>query len=380
MLNSSTPRLNSQAHRVELGRGEFLICGIDAQSLFLPQGDTASVDQLLDNLWRRRQRVLLALEMQVQTRLAALAGETGFAMALDCFKRLPEHCRRAVMEDPPIRVWLQHLPKGLLLDGGNLDSGDKLFSEQLREYCRVQGQVLQTLAEPQDGSFCRIQRYDVDPLISQVAPPSFVFDDLDEKRRLDDCSPYTTRFFSEVLRAVMTRIEHVWPEMAIMMPRFIKTIVHLPDLESRSCSAQRFAGTVMLSSSDDTLLMVEESLVHECGHQILYCVMELDPLVRPGTDVSFVLPWSGVERDAYGYFHATYIYLILAFLMEREIARGPDREQARKRLGEIVRGLKLALADFREANFFTPIGEQFLQRMLVVGTEVINRNSSHFLN
>ena len=380
MLNSSTPRLDSPAHPVVQDRNEYSICGIDARSLFLPQGDTAPLDELLDTLWRRRQRVLLALEMQVQARCRSLSNETGFTMALARFKRLPEHCRRMLMEYPTIRVWIQRMRSGNLLSNSAKKGGDELLGGLLTEYCRIQEQGLRILANPNDGSFCPIQRYDVDPLISQVAPPSFVFDNLDEKRRLDHCNPYTIEFFSEVLRAAMLRIEHAWPEMAAMMPCFIKTIIHLPDLDSRSCSAQRFAGVVLLSSSDDTLLMVEESLVHECGHQILYCVMELDPLVRPGTEVSFILPWSGAERDAYGYFHATYIYLILALLLEREVAHGPDREQAYKRLGEIVRGLKLALVDFQDADFFTPIGDKFFRGMLAVGTDMIDRNSPHFLN
>ena len=97
-------------------------------------------------------------------------------MALARFKRLPEHCRRMLMEYPTIRVWIQRMRSGNLLSNSAKKGGDELLGGLLTEYCRIQEQGLRILANPNDGSFCPIQRYDVDPLISQVAPPSFVFD------------------------------------------------------------------------------------------------------------------------------------------------------------------------------------------------------------
>ncbi|MGH7119990.1 MAG: aKG-HExxH-type peptide beta-hydroxylase [Acetobacteraceae bacterium] len=157
--------------------------------------------------------------------------------------------------------------------------------------------------------------------------------------------------------------------------RFVKIIVHLPDLESRSCSAARFAGAILLSSGDDTLLAIAESLVHECGHQVLYSVMELDPLIRGDGQRSFTLPWSGSQRDAYGYFHATYIYLILALFFERVVKSGrDDRAAARERLAAILAGLDRALGDFADADFFTQGGKAFFNRLANQAVTVIERN------
>jgi len=250
-----------------------------------------------------------------------------------------------------------------------------VFKKRLEEFCRLQKEILPRLNQPNGSQPYILQRYDVDPLIAEVAPPSFVFENLDAKRTRDASNPYTLGFLAEVLQAALKRIERVWPEMVDVFPSFVKIIIHLPDIESRSCSAQRFAGAIMLSASDDSLLAMEESLIHECGHQILYCVMELDPLIRRDAKGSFVLPWSGSERDAYGYFHATYIYLILALFFERALGReSSEDETVRQRLVTILHGLERALADFETAECFTTAGRMFFHRMGAVGREAIGRN------
>jgi HEXXH motif-containing protein len=64
---------------------------------------------------------------------------------------------------------------------------------------------------------------------------------------------------------------------------------------------------------EESVLDLEESIVHEAGHQILYRLGELTSLTRPGTPVegNYVLPWSGSQRDLFGYLHAYYIYALL---------------------------------------------------------------------
>ncbi|MGH8142347.1 MAG: aKG-HExxH-type peptide beta-hydroxylase, partial [Steroidobacteraceae bacterium] len=165
------------------------------------------------------------------------------------------------------------------------------------------------------------------------------------------------------------------PAARMNFDRFVKIIVHLPDLESRSCSAARFAGAILLSSGDDTMLAMAESLVHECGHQALYCVMELEPLICDAGQRSFTLPWSGSQRDAYGYFHAAYIYLLLALFYERVVNSGrDDQADAQERLAAILAGLDRALCDFANADFFTEAGKAFFNRLANQSVTVIERN------
>ena len=119
--------------------------------------------------------------------------------------------------------------------------------------------------------------------------------------------------------------------------------------------------------------------MHECGHQILYCVMELDPLIRDIERKSFTLPWSGAQRDAYGYFHATYIYLILALFFERVAdSNRHDRQEALFRFGAILVGLQQALGDFADADFFTETGKAFFDRLARQAVSVIGRNRHRF--
>jgi hypothetical protein len=328
---------------------------IRTAGLFLPGVDPFATDRLLDHLWRRRQASLLAGAMTLRAAVPDLAHRTGFTAAIEAFRDAPSGQRRALLEHPCLRIWLGRMTRLPRLD--SLAPGpDNPLPALLADGARLLSQAVPATYV--------VQRYDVDPLLAAAVPPSYCFDNLDAKRRRDETNPYSLAFAREVIAAALQRVAEAWPAAREDFDRYVKIVVHLPDVESRSCSAARFAGAILLSADDETLLAVAESLVHECGHQILYCVMEADPLIVETAPRSFTLPWSGAQRDAYGYFHATYIYLILALFFEKVLDRhAGDREQALGRLAAIAAGLDRALADFAEADFFTETGRSFFENL-----------------
>ena len=334
--------------------------GGPGNDILMPCGSWNSLDELLDVLWLRRQRSVVSVGLLILHRYSTLASEAGFADALDTFAALPSRTRRRLVESTPLRAWLWLMGELRLPEHGHLVDTERM-RRYLKEFRRL---VEASAAAAQEGaaaSSCEIRRYDVDALVQEVPPPSFVFDRLEERRASAANKAYSLDFFDTAVAAALREIACVWPEIAKIFPLFVTTIIHIPELEYRSCSAQRYAGTIFLSGGDDSLLALEESLVHECGHQILYCIMELTPLVTANAERVFRLPWSGSERDLYGYFHATFIYALLALYMERARTRALiNREFADTRFREIAAGLESALCDFSEPGLLTPAGHEVL--------------------
>jgi HEXXH motif-containing protein len=144
-----------------------------------------------------------------------------------------------------------------------------------------------------------------------------------------------------------------------LFPVFVRTIVHLPYADFRSASASRYSGVIFLTADDRTILEVEESIVHEWGHQVLYAVMELDPVVVDGDRGDLALPWSGARRDFYGYFHALFVYvLLLRYLEQIEDRDAEELERVHELFAHILRGAARALPDFEDDSRFTPRGRE----------------------
>jgi hypothetical protein len=346
-----------------------LIEGVDVASLFVPGEDLPACAQLLEVAWRRRQAALLALELMVARERPGEWKLSGFKDAMEIYKRLQPSVRRRLVEHPPFRVWLK-LATNLL--AGPVKPDPVRGAEVENRLAQFKCLISDVLEQPRPQPFL-VQRYSVDPLIAEVAPPSYIFKEFEPKHALESSRPYTLAFFREVAEAALRRIETVWPAFATLFSQFVKIVVHLPEAEFRSCSAHRFAGVVMLSAQDDSLFAVEESLIHEWAHQVLYCLMELDPLVEHDGEKMFTLPWSGAERDFYGYFHAAYVYWVLAVYMARAIGREPNEDIAiRARLLTILSGLDKGIADLGTVSAFTPAGRLFFDRLAACATRALS--------
>lgn len=273
--------------------------------------------------------------------------------------------RRRLMAHPAMVVWLRRAARTPVSAPTDSETLRRLRDEfvAVRDRC-LNGDGHSAKNTGTVAGSIQVRRYEVDPLIARVAPPTFDFSAPSEKsgrdRREAASRAYPLDFFTRVAAVAMEQIAAAWPELHAMIPQFVHTLVHVPDGTFRSASAARYSGVVFLAADDDTLLSMEESLVHEFGHQVLYWIMELDPLFSNEGDTDFELPWSGAERDFYGFYHAFYIYVLLAHYYLRVSEVRPDhREEAESRRQEITTGLSAAIPQIRAAGDFTPCGQLF---------------------
>jgi len=207
-------------------------------------------------------------------------------------------------------------------------------------------------------------------LLAEVAPPTYEFPTPERGAEIDAGTAYNLSFFAHAGTVALDRIGERWPELDPLIPQFVRLLVHVPDGQFRSASAARYTGVVFLTADDESLLDLEESIVHEYGHQVLYRIMELDPLIADQAG-HFSLPWSGAIRDFYGYFHAFCIYILLADYFNRVIAVADGNEllRARGRRRAVLDGIERALDDFPDERF-TPNGRRFLNVMKERATQV----------
>lgn len=81
-----------------------------------------------------------------------------------------------------------------------------------------------------------------------------------------------------LLGSALKNIETAWPELHAQIEECVRIFGYLPDAAFRSCSAARYSGIVYLGNMDESLLDLEESIVHETGHQVLYQLGEMTRL------------------------------------------------------------------------------------------------------
>lgn len=307
----------------------------------------------------RRQAVLVAL----LHRLTALAD----AESHDCldgacrkFSEMAETRRRQFVLDPLVRIWMFLVKIELAGEPGHRtqfgcrDAATEIC-RLLRGRPRAKHRLRQSIG---------LIRDDPDPLLQRVAPPTYSFSGRSRE------TAFTLNFFAEAADLAIRRIETVWPCVGAQMQNYIRLVVHVPDGDFRSCSAMRYSGVVFLAAEDPTILSLEESLVHEWGHQVLYDAMELDPIIEDDGSRTFTLPWSGAERDLYGYFHAYYVYTLLASYAARILKRPatyrrPEVRAARRLGRELLAGLVVAQADLEGTaeRSFTEMGRSILAEL-----------------
>lgn len=339
---------------------------------FMPIDAPSRTEQFLQEVWKLRQATLVAFCSGLSEKEPALFQGTGLSDGFQTFLSWTPAFRRQFTEYPPFRIWLKQSLRAVASASAHGESGteaENAYAEsKLAELRRIIGRfyVSRSGKEPLKvpGTAITVERFDVDPLVAEVAPPTYQFPDLEKQHKLEEETAYKLPFFLEVATAALKRIRQSWPEAYLDFNKFVRTLVHVTDGDFRSCSAERYTGVIFLSADDATLFDVEESLIHEYGHQILYNLMELDQVVLDDTTQSFKLPWSGQERDFYGYFHAFYIYILLVCYFERLMDHfEKERERATERIADILRGLDKALPDFEASNNFTPMGAKLLEAL-----------------
>lgn len=276
----------------------------------------------------------------------------------------------ALFDDPAMQIWRRFLVRGLASD----DRDNTLM------HCREMPTVIERTVRRLNGEAGRyipgtpiaFQQFDLDPYIMTITPPSYDFraeleagqDDGNGSNGGDGCN---AALQADLVATALDSIAHAWPEMRREIDDFVSIIGYLPAADFRSCSAARYAGIVYLGDGDASLLDIEESLVHETGHQILYRVAEITPLTRPDTPPApeYVLPWSGSKRDLFGYFHAFYIYaLLVKYFWRRSLVGDRMAGTARRRAVLILIGIRLAEPVLKSAGQLTDQAQAMLAAVI----------------
>jgi hypothetical protein len=211
-----------------------------------------------------------------------------------------------------------------------------------------------------------LQRDDLDPVIKAVTPPTFDFDAaINDNGGVDPVDRASLERFGAELAVAFDNIKRCDPVRYRDLRRLIRVVGYLPDGQSRSCSAARYAGVVYLAGQEESIIDLEESIVHEAAHQLLYKIGEMTPLTTAAaTGDEFELPWSGSKRDLFGYLHAYFIYLEVVKYYDKRAPSAGARRGHCERMAELIhRGLEFATDDIRKAEGLTPAGRALFEHL-----------------
>lgn len=326
----------------------------------MPHDQSSRIEALLEKVSKSRQSTFIAFGLKIAFAEPRLYNETSFGVCFEKFKSMCPEDRRQLVEYPPFLVWLKQ--------SINVASDPTRLKDKLDETIRVinlfkesrnNTSILRVAGVP-----IQVVRFDVDPLIAGAAFPDYRLPDERRQLEFEEKGIYPYSFFVASLSLALERIKESWPEAYRFFPRFVKIVVDMIDGEVTSYSAADHTGVIFVSTDNSPLVALEEYLIHEFGHQILYHLMELDALVASDSGSNFTLPWSGNIRDFYGYFHAFYIYILMALYLERVKGRS-KREQRRvsTRISHVVRGLTQAVTDLETAGCFTTKGRDLFENL-----------------
>jgi len=277
---------------------------------FHPDSDPENV-QAMRNAFLEARRELGNRSLQVSAKVAPEATHQAVRNGiLDLFSK-DATGEDYLYCDPVFTAWMNFLNRAFA-------RGDK---DEIRFHCenisQVMKRVKERLAGEEEhyipGTRIALLQADFDPYIMAATPPSYDFQQqlLPENGLNGYGHPLALQ--QELLGLAFDNIKKAWPELHKQVEDVVQIVGYLPNATFRSCSAARYAGVVYLGNMDERILDIEESIVHEAGHQVLYRLGELAPLVKEGTPKTddYALPWSGSKRDLFGFLHAFYIYTLL---------------------------------------------------------------------
>ncbi len=336
-------------------------------STYLPGETGSTLAWLAEQSWRRQEALFLAWIAKLSELCPVSLKCSGLDSCAREYREATPTDRAAIITHPVF--WLELQRSAPHATPARADAETSVTQAKLAAVAGAYRRACSAIADPdllRAIGGIEVRRWDTDPLIAELAPPTYTFPPAHVALQRAKSDVYTLPMFREIADVALSRVASVLPALGEAIPSFIRILVHIPGAEVRSASAARYRGVVFMSSDDTCLLDVEESLVHEFGHQVLYHAMRLDPLLTRGEEGDYELPWSGSRRDFYGYFHAFYIYLLLTKYLERAL-HDPEHDPmaVRPLLDHILDGLIVASEDFRPDERFTPAGRAMIERLCV---------------
>lgn len=313
---------------------------------------------LLHEVARERQAALAVVAMKLRSR-----GRSELVEPLIARLAQPADARRAFVATPELRVWLKQAIRAL----GLAHTGAKqVIAAELDPLIQTFTQIKSSreASGPRvPGTPIRLVGHELSPLLATAIPPSCHILTVPE-RETPGPSNCTLTIAGEALAEALANIARSWPALHEDILRYVDCIVYLSGVGFHSCSAEPYTGAILLSDSIPTSADLQQSLVREYAHQVLYNVMELDPLLTNSSDEgSLALPWPGAPRDHHACFHAYFVDLIVALYLERIRDRpGPRPRQIAARLRRITLGLRKAQTQLDPAGF-NARGHQLLTQL-----------------
>lgn len=328
----------------------------------------AALQSVLDRVAVQRYSRFLALQAELLTLHADECARSDFLTHANDWLCLQAQEHAAMLRHPVFRVWMAHTLREMNLRFIARSTNPEVLVILLAEFPSMLQRIRIDLERGEHPTFYRLN---IDPLLARALPPSYTMPETPEATLVARHAGHPLGFFKDVVGVALERIARTWQPAYSLVDNLVACIGYLPDGDFRSCSAERYSGLILLSSRDASLFDLEESIVHEAGHQLLYTLVELEPICKQPqelTDVAkapqYKLPWSTQVRDIYGYYHAFFIYVLLARYLEHVVLRpAPEGTHAGARLRHIVRGLAVAVPDFDASQELTPYGQRLLMSL-----------------
>lgn len=268
----------------------------------------------------------------------------------------------ALFVDPVFSTWVHFLNRAVTRrDKSEIEFHCGKLSEVVeRVKSRLAGKEPHYIA----GTHIAVQQDDIASYVMAATPPSYDFSKVLASKEGRNGHGHPLSLQQELLGFALENIRKVWPELRAQIEDVVKIVGYLPDASFRSCSAARYAGVVYLGNMDERILDIEESIVHEAGHQVLYRLGELAPLVVEGTPQTpdYTLPWSGSKRDLFGFLHAFYIYTLLTkYFWRRSRLNEQERKDCVQRAVLIQFGSRQAIEMLLPDQNLSPRGRSLVE-------------------
>lgn len=314
--------------------------------MFCAYNNVSELRQLEDRAYRARENISYKIAALISysktaTKSVRKAGDT-----IEHILLKPESLRKSIISHPLTFIWMKSVVRAL--EGYGVAEKELDLSIEEIEYI---------------SSRFLLEEEDVHPILKRCIPPTYEFkkEYIRHRNETNDSKSYKCAIETACCRAgtKINGFDH-------LLKGLVKAIVIVPDAGFRSCSAERYVGVIILGTSDQSLIELEESIVHEYAHQILYQIDFLDGIFIDQDDKEkIVLPWSKTSRNFYGFFHACFVYTILREYYKLSIEQNSyDQEYCQDRLMFIQDGLsKVTPYLANRSHLLNEAGQSLLRKL-----------------
>lgn len=321
----------------------------------LPWKGLLGIDRLIDLVVSQRSKTLTGVYLRLQCEDRDLLSRSGFVKLYEQWCRLSKEERDGILGWPLFRIWLDRVLEALPARGEGLVSRLGEFSRVLASFndvdsegVEIPGTTIRLLTTP-DPMVRQALRSDIESYHAETENATNAEEEM---------------LCAEVLSASMSRISRAWPEMHEIINRLVRYVVYVPHDRLRSVSGRDYPGIVYLGEPQDIGLgmdtvQLEELLVHECAHQILFTLDEIKPVIGESSR-SYSLPWSGKSCNEFVYIHAYYVYATIVQYLLLRLASSQCDLSLGDRVGFIITGLIEAQDEVRTLPSLTCNGEQLI--------------------